>query len=1343
MTPKEKTILQVWADVGGTFTDCFVVQNGQRSEIKVLSSGLTRCPVDRHDKNSFTLKQLPRSKSLDFWRGAKVNLIDQSGQSLNLGPVLSQIGKAIQVDALNASALNQLQQPFTVELDAGLEAPVLATHLLLGTPIRDLLPPLHVKLGTTRGTNALLTRRGAKTALLVTKGFRDLLLIGEQDRPDLFSLCIQKYLPLAEHVIEIDERLDSSGKVLRGLQKKQIQKDLDDAAALGVQSVAICLLHSHRNPNHERELESLVREAGFHEISRSSEIAPLIKYISRAETTSLDAYLNPILRRYLKRVRQQFRGKTDCRLQLMTSNGNLVQPDHFRGKDSILSGPAGGVVALGELASQTGHSRVIGLDMGGTSTDVSRFEGKVGRRYESRVAGIRVMTPMMDIETVAAGGGSICSVSQLGRLSVGPESAGAEPGPACYGKGGPLTVTDINLILGRIPASRFPFSLDLSASKKRLSELSGRLPTPNSLDAEVLAEGFFDIAITHMAEAVRAVSTAQGSDVREMALAGFGGAAGQHLCRIADTLGMKTIIDHPDSGLLSALGIGIAKVGQLASKGIYRSWDGKSPIQIDKEINEVKDSANTRLKQEASSDQSIEHRFEIDIRYHGTESPLTLPLEPQRTLAKRFHQNHLDTFGYQRKTHLLEIVAIRCEAVAIDKATTNRKPDSTTPTTHRGMHEKDTKPLDIHPVTQTRLWHRSKWLDAKLIDRDQLVFQQIIQGPAILAGAHSTMVLEPDWEATVTRDGVMIATRIPSSTPPENEIKTTTDSKTLTSDLDSKTGTSKVIPEVAGSFENVGNTPERLTTTKIQSEQDPILLEVISRRLQGIADAMGEVLRRTSLSVNIKERRDYSCAIFTEDGTLVANAPHVPVHLGAMGHTVRHLMKTYPEMHAGDCYLSNDPFAGGSHLPDVTAVTPVFCDDRAKGRPSFYIASRAHHAEIGGISPGSMPPHATCLAEEGVLIRDFALVRDGESYRTELRNLLCSGEYPSRCPDENLADIDAQQAAGIFGVKSLQDLAGVYTPEKITSVMGQILELSGDTVQSWLQTLPLTPLLFRDQLDDGTSIGVKIFREAKTLQIQFETDAVHPNGFNATPAIVTAVVLYVFRCLAGSQLPLTEGALRDVNISIPRGLLDPPRYSDPKKCAAVVAGNVETSQRLADVLLGALQSAAASQGTMNNLLLGDESFGYYETIAGGSGATETACGADAVHTHMTNTRITDPEVLESRLPVRLLQFAIRHGSGGDGKHRGGDGVIREFEFLRPLVLSLITSRRTTQPYGLQSGLPGQSGSNSLIRKSNGQSQKNVVTQPETLGFRSTTTVEKGDRLIIETPGGGGWGCPSR
>jgi 5-oxoprolinase (ATP-hydrolysing) len=1266
--------IAVWADVGGTFTDCFVTDATRCLETKVLSSGLIRSGLSKLlGPSTLGLDSFPAREIERFWNGAAVSILDPAGIRTRLGTVQNHTAGRLEIDRAVTDAIAGNERS-VIELDAALEAPVLATRILLGVPLADRLPPLDVRLGTTRGTNALLTRRGATIALLVTKGFGDVLRIGEQDRPDLFALSVKKPRPLADYVVEVSERLNAAGEVLQPIDLDRLRTDLIEIRERGVESLAICLLHAHENDAHERAAQRIAEELGLTSISRSSEVAPLIKLVSRAETTSLDAYLNPILAGYVARVLDQFGGADSCRLRLMTSSGNLVAPMAFRGCDSILSGPAGGVVALGHVARMAGSAAAIGLDMGGTSTDVSRFEGRVGRRYESRVAGVRVLTPMMDIHTVAAGGGSICDYSDNGRLTVGPASAGADPGPACYGRGGPLTVTDVNLLLGRIPESRFPFPLRREAAEKRLAEIQTSLRPQDAFPSlEELAEGFLDIAVTHMAEAVRTVSTAEGSDVRNMSLVGFGGASGQHLCRVADALGMQRILDHPDAGMLSALGMGLADIGRVVTHGVYRLLDQETLTELDETVAGLKAEADQRLRSEHDGRQQPSYDLQCDLRYQGTESSLPLSLEPRKTLAERFHQIHQTTFGYAQRDRQVELVAVRVEA--------------TLQSEHRARPR--SHPDQAEPPETTRLWHRSRWVEAALFDRQSLEQGQQIAAPAVIVGKYSTLLVEQGWAARLMDDGIIEL--IP------------TEQAAAAVDLELS-----------------------------EASRDPVLLEVVARRLQGIADAMGEVLRRTAISVNVKERRDYSCAVFRSDGSLIANAPHVPVHLGAMGHTVRHLMTVFPEMSAGDCYLSNDPFAGGSHLPDVTVVTPVFCDphDRSR-RPDFFVASRAHHAEIGGRTPGSMPPDATSLAEEGVVIRDFSLVQSGVSRIDELRQLLSSGEYPSRCVDENLADIAAQQAAGIYGARALTALAGRYSTEVIDALMSRLLEVAGDSIQSWIQTLPNDPMKFTDCLDDGTEIGVEISRAGDRLSIAFQTGGVHPHGFNATPAIATAAVLYVLRCVSGSNLPLCDGVLRDVDLRIPQGLLDPPSHRDPKQCAAVVAGNVETSQRIVDVLLGALGVAAASQGTMNNLLIGDDSFGYYETIGGGSGATPDHDGADAVHTHMTNTRITDPEVLESRLPVRLHRFAIRRGSGGSGAHRGGDGIIREFEFLRPLVVSLITGRRTRPPYGAASGAAGKPGKNLWIRRDSTE-----IALPPT----ATINVETGDRLIIETPGGGGWGA---
>ena len=781
-----------------------------------------------------------------------------------------------------------------------------------------------------------------------------------------------------------------------------------------------------------------------------------------------------------------------------------------------------------------------------------------------------------------------------------------------------------------------------------------------------------------MAEAVRTVSTAQGSDVRNMVLVGFGGAAGQHLCRVASVLGMKRILDHPDAGMLSALGMGLADQGQVVTQGIYELLENLSPESIDATATRLTHEVEQQLEDELEPGQQLNHVLEADLRYWGTEASLSVPLYPAETLLERFHQKHKKIFGYIQAERAVELAALRCDSTL----------------------QSDSEPLSERQTTAagstgaTRMWHESQWVEAMQIDRESLPADRIIMGPAMIVGAHSTLVVEPGWQASKIQDGILEVT--------------------------------------------CNNTDEKRSDAPLKTEEqtstsDPILVEVIARRLQGIADAMGEVLRRTAISVNVKERRDYSCAVFRHDGSLIANAPHVPVHLGAMGHTVRQVMQQFPDMSPHDCYLSNDPYAGGSHLPDVTTITPVFCDpEKTSGSPDFYVASRAHHAEIGGRTPGSMPPNATSLAEEGVVIRNFALVKSGNNHEVDLKRMLSTGRYPSRCVPENLADIAAQQAAGAHGVRAMTELAKQYSVKTIDTFMGQILKLAGDSMQRWIQTLPDGPMSFKDHLDDGSHIAVTIERNRNHLDVSFDTSPVHPHGFNATPAIVTAATLYVLRCVSGSDLPLCDGVLRDVTIQIPEGMLDPPHHADPARCAAVVAGNVETSQRIVDVLLGALGVAAASQGTMNNVLIGDPTFGYYETIGGGSGATATQPGADAVHTHMTNTRITDPEILESRLPVRLRRFSIRRDSGGSGHHRGGDGMIREFEFLKPLVISLLTGRRTFGPYGASGGQSGKAGENLLVHQE----------KTESLAATASLSVVAGDRLIIKTPGGGGWGKTS-
>lgn len=1298
---------RVWVDVGGTFTDCFVVRHGRRHAIKVLSSGRIRATVREvlgPTRLRFDLSDAYLASP--FWAGAKLRFPGRDGDSnMAVDKDHGVPGKTVTILS-DHDGIFECSHPHhaaigdVAELDAMIEAPVLAARLLLRAALSQPLPPVDVRLGTTRGTNALLTRRGARTALLTTAGFGDLLEIGEQDRPDLFTLDIQKSAPIAETVLEVRQRMTAGGDVLIPIDQDALRTDLQGLRDLGIESLAICFLHAHVNPQHEVVASALARDVGFRHVSCSSEVAPLIKLVTRAETTTLDAYLNPILRDYVATVWEQFGGSDSCRLRLMTSNGNLVRPESFRGRDSILSGPAGGVVALADVARRAGVTAAVGLDMGGTSTDVSRFSGRVGRRFESQVSGVRVMTPMMDIHTVAAGGGSICDFID-GRLVVGPDSAGADPGPACYGRGGPLTVTDLNLLLGRIPESRFPISLDRQAARDQITAICDSMTAagqpPAGVDAAQqqakLADGFLRIAVAHMSEAASAVSTAEGIDVRTMSLVGFGGAAGQTLCRVASALGITHVIDHPDASMLSALGMGLASVGRIETVGLYQLLDDESAEPLQTKLNEVSAAAAAGLRQELADDcdppatqesqstpQPINISRRLDLRYAGTEATLQIDADTIEDLEARFTANHRAVFGYHRPNAEIEIVSVRCEATAPVPLETFEVDDSS-----------------VLPNESIKLWAGDNWVDAKLIDRVSLRAGQTVAAPALITNDFGTLVVDPGWIASVKADGV-------------------------------------IEMHVSGDDSSTQN------ASASEALADSVLVEVVARRLQGIADSMGEVLRRTAVSVNVKERRDYSCAVFRGDGSLVANAPHVPVHLGAMGHTVRHLIQSINQMTDGDCYVSNDPLAGGSHLPDVTVVTPVFCSadsssDNQDTRPEFFVASRAHHAEIGGKTPGSMPPDASNLAQEGVLIRDFIFVNAGLSRESELCELLTSGDYPSRKPDENLADIRAQQAAGQHGVAAIKRLAAEYSVPIVDALMQRLLDLAGNAVARWIQTLPDSPqpgslLQFADALDDGTRICVSISRRADRIRIDFTgTAGVHPLCFNATPAIVTAAVLYVLKCVCKTDLPLCDGVLRDVDLIIPTGLLNPPKAQRAEDCAAVVAGNVETSQRVVDVLLGALGVAAASQGTMNNLLIGDESFGYYETICGGSGATAHQPGAAAVHTHMTNTRITDPEIFESRMPVRLWKFSIRHGSGGLGRHHGGAGAIRELEFLRPLVVSLLTNRRKSSPYGIAGGGSGQPGKNSL------QTAYSITDLESSL----TISVNAGDRLLIQTPGGGGWG----
>jgi 5-oxoprolinase (ATP-hydrolysing) len=1322
---------QFWLDIGGTFTDCLARRpDGTLLRRKVLSSAVTkgRAVVVGAD----TIIDPARVEPEGFWVGYTLQLLNDAGTVIGQSPVGLSVGGRLWLP----SPLVACREGLHYELVSPEEAPILAIRHFLSLRLDQPLPPCTVRLGTTRGTNALLTRRGAKTGFVTTRGFADVLRIGYQNRPKLFELAIHKPEPLYANVAQIDERVAAHGGVLAAPHDEQIAAELSRLKAGGIESLAVCLLNSYANPRHEKQVERVALELGFTEISLSGRVSPLMKIVPRGDTTVVDAYLNPVLRRYVERLAAALPGSD---VRLLTSAGGLASAANFTGKDSILSGPAGGVVGFSRVAQAAGFSRAIGFDMGGTSTDVSRYDGHYEYEYETQKAGVRIVAPMLAIETVAAGGGSICKFDGV-KLVVGPESAGADPGPACYGRGGPLTITDCNLILGRILPEHFPFPLDRDAVEVRLAEIDNQMaseqsrpPTPSGPDTEralpsdadagesqiplqvspsqregttlgpiALAAGFVRIANANMAQAIRTISIAKGYDPRDYILVAFGAAGPQHACAVASELGITRILSHPDAGVLSALGIGLADVVKHRTLGVYRLLD-EGLDEVLRLFVELEQLARGDVASEGIAADCIQTRRSLDLRYQGTDATLGVGQPTDDDYTAAFAAEHRRRYGYVHENRPLEIVAARVEAIG-------RSAGALPPS-------KTVDPIACNPHGAHAIHDGGQTHDAALYHRNQLPAGAQITGPAIVVEPLTTTIIDPGWQATLLSGGELL-------------LETIAQSPTL---------------------------PLSSSPTPVTAAADPVLLEVFNNHFTAIATQMGITLRNTSMSVNVKERLDFSCAIFTADGDLVVNAPHIPVHLGAMGQTVKQIIADNPAMQPGDVFVTNDPYRGGSHLPDVTVVTPVFDaiplpsgEGGVRSTPGeghlassaaqllFFTASRAHHAEIGGITPGSMPPFSKNLAEEGVLIRNFKLLDAGVSRFAELRALLSSGPFPSRSPDTNLADITAQLAANHQGAEDLRRMIEQHSLPVVQAYMRHIQDAAERKMRQALAKLPPGRREFIDHLDDGTSICVAVTIAGDSATIDFTgTGPVSAGNLNANRAIVTAAVMYVLRLLIGEDIPLNQGVLAPIEIILPECLLNPQPLApspslQPSLLPAVVGGNVETSQRVVDCLLGAFGLAAASQGTMNNLLFGDANFGYYETICGGSGATSDADGADAVHTHMTNTRLTDPEVLEARYPVRLREFSIRHGSGGAGAHRGGDGVIRRLEFLRPLTLSILSQRRGPYPpYGASGGQPGSLGRNTLQRADGQIAELAALVQTE---------VQPGDILTIETPGGGGWGA---
>jgi 5-oxoprolinase (ATP-hydrolysing) len=1408
-------MIEAWVDVGGTFTDCLIeLPDGERRQCKVLSNGIVPCTEfqfldDRTVQVGSNDCDPAFQRRIASWTGASLAVRRRDG-SLVLQSIIESAGSGHREQSdpsTSTSCRLTLQTPIpesdressaSLEINLGVDAPVVAIRHLLGRPIAEELPAMVLRLGTTRGTNALLERTGAKVAFVTTDGFGDLLEIGTQQRDDLFALRVTKRPSLYSRSIELVERVDANGQIRIPLDIAATTNALRGLLVDGVTSLAVCFLHSYKNSAHERQVFEIATQLGFEHISLSSEVSPLIGAVPRAETTVINAYLTPVVLSYLHSIRQQLGSSRATQFHVMTSAGGLVDYRDYLGKDSVLSGPAGGVVALAGIASATANSLAIGFDMGGTSTDVSRFADGVQLQYESTKAGVRLLAPTLDIHTVAAGGGSICWFDGV-QMRVGPNSAGAFPGPACYGSGGTLTLTDLNFLLGRIDADAFPFALDYDAAETRLEEISASIQdafagadsnssdrgemfevndTIESLSMDHLASGFRRIANAAMAEAIREITISQGSDPRDHVLIGFGGAAGQHVCEIAEQLGIETIIDHPDSGLLSAVGMGLAGITRERSVGVYRlvhqigsshlnagelnagelsdgglnagelnagelsagelndgelsagdlsdgdlSDGGLSDGGLDDGVFGERDLEATidSMRREMQSSMLAEGmdleqtHFSItaELRYEQTNNAISIswPSVEMREgrslgtfLQQRYLEEHSNRFGFQQESDV-ELVALHFR---LSKPSTTQLPNIRQETmsaigrlTSWTNESESFASVQLNIANRThRIYSGGGWCDGWKMAREALPVNRFVDGPGILTSSGHTTVIDVGWRATQLSDGTLLCSK-------------------------SASGSSFGISANA----NVGSQGQVV---------DPVLREVVAQRLASIASQMGTSLQQSAMSVNIRERRDFSCAVFDAEGRLVANAPHVPVHLGAMGQTVRQMMLDFPRMHPGDCFVSNDPYRGGSHLPDVTVITPVF--NMKSMQLQFFVASRAHHSEIGGIAPGSMTPNSRCLGDEGVILSALYLSCQGVDCRDEIRTRLKEGLYPSRDPELNLAEINAQQAANRRGEHLLAELCEQFSYSVVNHYMKHIRDVAAEKTRRWIATLSDQERTFSDALDDGSKIVVRIRRsidedQRPNLVVDFEgTSGVHPGNFNANPSIVTAAVLYSIRCQLNDSLPLNDGVMECIDLRIPTGMLNPPTLKNVNARAAVAAGNVETSQRIVDCVLGALGGVAASQGTMNNFLFGDSTFGYYETLCGGSGATADGPGASAVQTHMTNTLLTDIEVLETRYPVRVERFGIRGNSGGQGRQAGGDGVVREVTALRPLTVSLLTSRRgENRPYGVAGGLPGQAGHNRL-RKRDG-----TIVE---LGACEQLEVLDGETVIIETPGGGGYGDPA-
>jgi 5-oxoprolinase (ATP-hydrolysing) len=1262
-------VWRMWIDSGGTFTDCIANGPAGVRRVKVLSSGLLRGTVLASDGGRrVTIAE--RWGAVDGWaEGLRLRLAQ--GEASVVGHWVGDGESVLELDATVSGSSGGI-----AELVTGMESPLVAAHLATGTKPGEPLPPIEMRLATTRGTNALLERRGGRIAVFLTQGLGDVLQIGTQQRPELFALNIVRPAPLYERVVEVPGRVGARGEVLAPIDLSAIESAVDAAVREGTRLAAVALLNSWVNPEHERRLAAFLRGRGFEHVSLSSELSPTIKLLPRAQTAVVNAYLAPVIEGYLGAVSAAIEGGEDVTspidasarragLHVMTSAGGLARAAGYSAKDSLLSGPAAGVIGAAEAARRSGFSHILTLDMGGTSTDVSRFEGGCEYVFEHVVGDARIAAPAVAVESVAAGGGSVCWAGS-GGLEVGPHSAGSSPGPACYGAGGPLTVTDVNLLLGRIDPARFAVPVVEQHARARAEQLQRELAarTGERLGLEAMLASLLSIADERMAEAVRRISIRRGFAPADHVLVAFGGAGGQHACGVSERLGVDTVLIPRDVGLLSAVGLGGAMIERLAERQVLR---GLAEMASDwpELIRQLEAEARSAVLREGASSGAVEVRRRlVSMRLMDQESSLAIEADAAdgpSELALKFVRQYQAVYGYEpAEGSKIEVESVRIVASA-------RQDDPVWG---------DETAIGMQGAERTgRLWIDGGWAEARVRDRASMAVGEPLMGPGLISEAHGTTVVASGWRAEVDRAGSIVMRR----------------------------------------------TASKIAT---RAAERP---EVLTGRLRAIASEMGETLRRTALSTNVKERLDFSCAILDSEGELIVNAPHIPVHLGALGVCVRTVRDALP-LEAGDVAVTNHPGFGGSHLPDVTVIMPV--DEQ--GRRLGYIANRAHHAEIGGVRPGSMPPRARSLAEEGVVMPPMLAVHRGRARLEEVRRVLEGGPHPTRAVGDNMADLGAQIASARGGAAALAKLAREIGADALEGAMRMLKDRAEGMAREAVSRIGAVRLEAQERLDDGSVIRVTIeVREGRAVVDFAGSAGVHPGNFNAPAGVVRSAVMYVLRLMIDEDLPLNEGVMRAIDLRLPEGMLAPPFHADPAECPAVAAGNVETSQRVVDTLIKALGLMACGQGTMNNIIFGNSAFGYYETVGGGAGAGPGFDGQSGVHTHMTNTAITDPEVLERRFPVRVVRFALRRGSGGAGRWRGGEGVVREFEFLEPMDLSLIGQHRVEAPFGMAGGMPAARGAQRIIRADG---------TIEHLAGVATSRLSPGDRLVVETPGGGGYGA---